>query len=110
MGFGITYAADFSNVVAYNDLWGYNTETNRWRLIRAQNNVGGPGPRAEVDAVVYKKKLYLFGGATAQFATKDDTWVYDFDRNNWTQITAVPAPSPRYGSVVALDDDNERMV
>jgi len=110
VGFGITYRADFTGAKAYNDLWGFNTATNTWRQIRADGNTGGPGARAETNAVVHNGKIYLFGGATQFFSTKGDTWVYDFATNAWTLLTLSPAPSPRYGATTALDTDNERMI
>jgi N-acetylneuraminic acid mutarotase len=110
VGFGITYTADFSSIVAYNDLWGFNTNTNRWRMIRPNNDPNGPAPRAETSAVVYQGKLYLFGGSTAQFVSKSDTWVYNFATNTWTQLNLAVKPSARYGALFAVDTDNDRMV
>jgi N-acetylneuraminic acid mutarotase len=110
VGFGITYNASFGNVVAYNDLWAYNTNTNRWKQIQAQNTVKGPGPRAEVSAVVHGGKIFLFGGSTAFFTTADDTWVFDIAKDNWTQIVSATKPSPRYGTACTLDTDNNRMI
>jgi len=111
VGFGITYNADFSGAKAYNDLWGLNTATRRWRRIRADGATdGGPGGRAEVNAVVFQGKVFIHGGATAFFQTKADTWVFDLASKHWSLVEGAVNPSPRYGSAVALDRDNERMM
>jgi len=109
VGFGFNYTATFDVISAYNDLWGYNTVTNHWRQIRA-NGTAGPVPRAETSVVVANGKIFMFGGATAQFSTKSDTWVYDFAADTWTQLTLTTKPSGRYGAVTILDSANNRMI
>jgi N-acetylneuraminic acid mutarotase len=79
-------------------------------MIRANNNANGPSPRAEVSAVVRNGKIYLFGGSTADFVSLQETWVYKFANDNWKQLNLAVKPSERYASLVAVDDDNDRMV
>jgi len=109
VGFGINYTADFSVITTFNDLWGFNVKNNKWRMIQATNNANGPSARAELSAKISKGKLYIFGGVTDQFTTMSDTWVYDFSSNTWTEVVTSPSPSGRYGSLNALDKDNDRV-
>lgn len=74
-----------------NDLWVYDTKTNKWTQLIPQNAVGSPAPRHEIiggNVATKEGKLVLFGGLDlGKDIVYDDTWEYDLKTNKWTNIT-----------------------
>jgi N-acetylneuraminic acid mutarotase len=52
-------------------------------------------------------RLILFGGRGAD-GPLGDTWIYDFARNDWRQVTSPLSPEPRFGMGAAYDSVSKR--
>jgi N-acetylneuraminic acid mutarotase len=89
---------DGQNTVVYNELFTWNLARNEWKQIQSPNT---PPPRCSHQAVVYKDKLYVFGGEYAtldQFHHYRDLWSLDLKTNAWTELhPRGDAPSARSG-------------
>ena len=94
---GASYAPDFSDFVAYDDLWAYSVVRNTWTRLQAVN--AGPEGRSRPNMWQDRDKLYVFGGITSFFSVKNDLWMYDFSTNAWTELIpdgAAGSPPPRH--------------
>jgi len=110
IAFGINYTNDFSTVNTFNDIWAYNTQTNRWRMIRGNSeDADVPARRGEPTGTVYNGKIFLFGGVDGGFSTLGDFWIYDIATDVWTQQTNAVLPSARQGTDAVLDRDFGRL-
>lgn len=80
------------------DLWRLDLTTNVWEQL---NLKGGPSPRSGHRMVLYKHKLFVFGGfydTLREVRYFDDLHVLDLDEMKWTEVKQKPggiAPSPR---------------
>ena len=66
---------DGEKTYVYNDLFIWNIEKNEWKQVESPNT---PPPRCSHQSVIYKDKLYIFGGEYAtldQFHHYRDLWV-----------------------------------
>jgi N-acetylneuraminic acid mutarotase len=90
------------NHVCYNDLYRFNTQSDRWTLLQPQGPV--PPPRAFAASATHpgSGRLFVFGGGFnadpfySDFSVYDDLWAYSARANQWTQIHAANAgPSGR---------------
>jgi N-acetylneuraminic acid mutarotase len=108
IGFGINYTSDFSAISTFNDMWAYNTQSNRWRRLRPNDDVEGPVNRGQPAGEVYNGKAYIFGGVDAGFSSLGDFWIFDLATNEWTQQTPAVLPSRRHGTDYTLDRDAGR--
>ncbi|XXX74667.1 kelch repeat-containing protein [Sorangium sp. So ce134] len=91
---GATYSPDFSDFVAYDDLWAYDADADAWIEIHAEN--AGPVGRSRPNVWFAGGKLYVFGGVTSAFEFMNDLWVYDLASNRWKELVPAGAPgSPR---------------
>ncbi|MGH9910522.1 MAG: kelch repeat-containing protein, partial [Nitrososphaerales archaeon] len=58
----------------------------------------------------------LFGGEgsgiteTSMFKAYDDTWIYNFDSNSWTQIAATISPPGRYAHLIIYEPFNHKTI
>nr|WP_237488004.1 kelch repeat-containing protein [Hufsiella arboris] len=62
--------------------------------------------RAECNNVIYRNKLYVFGGFGDNPIIEKTNEVYDIARNKWTQIAPFPAGKEITHNGIALVDDN----
>ncbi len=92
----------------FDDLWSYDPSTDTWTEVEC-----GPGPGGRFNhMMVYvpdRHQIFLFGG----FGARDrvgDTWLYDIEANEWTQLTPQDSPSPRSDAAIAYDEVNEVVI
>jgi len=81
----------------YKDLWQYSLETCIWSKAKQDKKCRMP-PRLSPATALVKNKLYIFGGATPNPASKklNDLWTLDLDTGAWEDInTSGDIPSPR---------------
>lgn len=90
---------DGASVQVYNEMYKWHVDKNEWRRI---DSVNTPPPRCSHQTVLFKDKLYLFGG---EFSTLDsfyhykDLWALDLKTNIWEEIHATgDLPSARSGT------------
>lgn len=91
----------------FNELWRFDLNTLKdtpmWELV--QPPTGGPQRRAGHSAVVYKERLYIFGGTDGQIHY-NDTWCLDFATMTWSELKCVGyIPMPREGHSACMIDD-----
>lgn len=78
------------------------TQNARWEIIPAQSD--SPPARAGHCAAVYDNKIYIFGGADADYFY-NDIWCFDPRTNAWTPIPASGyLPSGRHGHSCTVID------
>ena len=80
-----------------NDFHKYNFTTKTWNMIKDSNPSAEnwPKPRYRTSCVVFKDKMFMFGGhdGTRQL---NDFYFFDFNHEIWTQINHTEVmPSPR---------------
>ena len=77
----------------YNDFYSFDFETSKWtELGGGRNSVNAPPPRRRHKAVVYQRKMYIFGGREepASIRTQplpQDLRIYDFKNGTWSRIS-----------------------
>lgn len=72
-----------------NEIWGYDYETNTWKMLNSKNPPSARGWHAMIfddQAGV----VAVFGGGAAHNEFTDETWVYDPESGEWTNSTAYP--------------------
>ncbi len=67
----------------YDDTWVYDLSDNMWTEMKPLNKPGGRHSHAM--ATIYDTyKVLLFGGYKTSSSANNETWVYDFSANTWT--------------------------
>ena len=56
------------------------------------------------------KKTILFGGLSDGRVHNDDTWVFDSNTMNWTQMHPNNSPSGRYGHIMVFDPVTNKII
>jgi len=99
---------EFPANVFYDETWAYDFDTNAWTQLSPSTKPFGRvcfamAYDAESDRVV------LFGAETDQglFA---DTWAYDFNTNDWTDMNPAPGPSVQNYQAMAYDAGSDRAI
>ena len=54
-------------------------------------------------------RVLLFGG-DSQLGFFDDTWAYDYNSNNWTELHPINRPSKRIYSDLAYDKESDKVL
>ncbi len=72
--------------------WTYDLETNTWKDMKPTTSPSVERANAGMAYDPVNEKTVLFGDWRGGSAT-DDTWAYDYDTNNWTEMN--PTTSPR---------------
>lgn len=93
-----------------NDTWAYDYTSNTWTEMSPTES---PGERI-APALAYDSesdRLILFGGLnTPNETTLDDTWVYDFNTNIWTEMKPIQSPPARHGHKMVYDSESDRII
>jgi hypothetical protein len=55
-------------------------------------------------------RIILFGGLHDGAIYSDETWAYDFNTNNWTQMMPSPQPSARFEPQMTYDSESDRVI
>lgn len=75
-----------------NDLYRFWPESSRFERVIMQD--GAPPARLGHSATAIGGKLYVYGGADAQWRPLDDLWIYDPTSNQWEQSAIQGANRP----------------
>ena len=83
----------------YGDLFRYDCDKNRWRLVQSPNT---PPPRSAHQAVAHGGYVYVFGGEFTspnqeRFHHYRDLWRLNLEENTWDPSRARRGPSARSG-------------
>ncbi|MHA1950430.1 MAG: Kelch repeat-containing protein [Candidatus Thorarchaeota archaeon] len=88
-----------------NDTWAYDFNTDTWEFI---NTVPHPVAR-RMQSMVYDSaadSMVLFGGSDEYDITLGDTWLFDYNSNNWTQQDPTNHPSARVRHGMIYDSES----
>lgn len=90
------------------DTWIFNSTSNLWKKLNPYNN---PSPRYHPGMVfdIEEEKVILFGG-TSTSGFLSDTWIFDFQDNQWTQIFPENQPQSGADSSLIYDRINNRTI
>jgi hypothetical protein len=102
--------------VLYHDTWTYDYLNNTWTNVTPSINPEGRG-RANMVYDSTNDKVLLFGGFTEKpgdyviGGLKQDTWMYDLETKNWTELfSPVKPPARAYHSMVYNSDINQTVI
>ncbi|MHA2323704.1 MAG: Kelch repeat-containing protein, partial [Candidatus Thorarchaeota archaeon] len=91
------------------DTWSFSPVTQTWSQVVTATN---PGVHHSL-AMAYdpqENAVILFGGFGDDGMTRDDTWKFDCDTREWTELTPDTAPLARYGHVMVYDETINKLV
>ena len=85
----------WDGVSCLDDLYQYSFPTNIWYEVRRTSGER-PCPRYRHDALVYEKKMFIFGGVDQNKKRFNDLFSFNFESREWMQIiTHGCLPTPR---------------
>jgi len=85
------------------DTWSFACETQTWSQVVTATN---PGVHHSL-AMAYDSQenvVILFGGFGDDGLERDDTWKFDCETREWTELHPSTAPLARYGHVMVYDE------
>ena len=100
---------DASGYELFNDMWLFDSIGNLWTEI---NPTVKPSPRSG-HSMVYdpvNQKTILFGGWVDTIGLMSDTWIFDSQTNQWTEVFPVNQPSNRQSFSMYYDSDAQRVL
>ncbi len=99
--------------VGYNDTWSYDYNTNTWTNMSPATNP----PASEWYQMTYDStadRVVLFGGHVSgsgqYWLNHNETWVYDFNTNTWTDMAPTLAPPAMCGGIMEYDSESDLIV
>jgi len=111
----MAYDAESDRVVLFggyplnDETWVYDFDGDNWSKVEPAIR---PPAMAAHPAMAYdaeSDRIVLFGGSRVG-GPSDETWVYDFNTNTWTEMTPVASPPPRYSHNLAYDSESDRVI
>jgi N-acetylneuraminic acid mutarotase len=99
----------FSSNDRISDTWIYDIADNRWTRLRTDNS---PSDRSD-SAIAYDPQndvVILVDGYARDDTNPQDTWVFNFDSVDWTQMDPEESPLPQYGHHMIYDTQNRMLV
>jgi len=96
-GFGVT------------DTWSFDCETQTWSEVHPSIN---PGVHHSLGLAYdpVENVVILFGGFDDTGWTTDDTWSFDCDTREWTELSPTVKPLARYGHVMTYDTNISKII
>ncbi len=109
----MAYDSESDRVILFGDpdgeTWAYDYNMNIWTNTSPTNS---PPPR-DAFAMAYDSqsdRIIVFGGWIFGRGPTNETWVYDYNNNTWTQMNPPLAPSPRGWLSAAYDMVADRVI
>jgi hypothetical protein len=96
----------------FNDVWTFDLERETWRQVKGTaNNASSPRTRYGQSAVLDSRGRVIISHGFSDQGRFDDTWAFDFARNDWVNITPASGPKPlkRCLHEMAYDAANDKM-
>ena len=90
------------------ETWAYDANTDSWTNMTPAFSP----PARSLAAMAYDSesdRVILFSGAQ-QGSEIDDTWSYDYNANNWTNLNPPSRPIGRTGHAMAYDEQSDRVI
>jgi uncharacterized protein (TIGR03437 family) len=108
----IVISHGFTDAGRFDDTWAFDLRTNSWSNLSPAAN--RPLRRclhhASYDPA--SGRMYLYGGCASGFGPcpLGDLWAFDFNRNQWTEITSSVIPPARDHYGMTFDEARRRLV
>jgi len=102
----------FTDAGRFDDTWAFDFRNNSWANISPNSN--RPLRRclhhAAYDSA--NSRMYLYGGCSSPFGPcpQGDLWVFDLNRNEWTELKLIGIPPAREHYGMAFDATRDRLV
>ncbi|MBY8987598.1 MAG: hypothetical protein KGD61_04010 [Candidatus Lokiarchaeota archaeon] len=91
------------------DTWEYNYTDNSWTELGPSTNPSGRyGSNLVYD--INNTRGFLFGGRSGSSTINDDTWVYYYENNSWSEIINVIKPDTRYWHGMVYESNNQKII
>ncbi|MBA7547482.1 N-acetylneuraminate epimerase [subsurface metagenome] len=90
------------------DTWAYDYNTNEWTKLITDNSPYGSNARIAYDSE--SDKIISFGGSHADHVVSNQTWIYDYTENTWTQVTPSNVPRIRESSKMVYDSESDVVI
>lgn len=109
---GIFFGGGYQDATGYelfNDMWLFDPTSNIWTEI---NPTVKPSARSG-HSMVYDSinhKTILFGGWVDNVGLMNDTWIYDSQTNQWTEVFPANKPSNRQSNSMYYDSNAQRVI
>ncbi|MCK5304225.1 MAG: hypothetical protein KAJ72_03180, partial [Candidatus Heimdallarchaeota archaeon] len=90
------------------ETWSYDYNTNEWIKLITDNS-----PYASNAIIAYdseSEKIISFGGSHAEHVESDQTWIYDYIDNTWTQVAPSNVPKMRSGQKMVYDFESDVVI
>jgi PKD repeat protein len=93
--FGMTYCGDDKVIVfggteihnnALDDTWIYDLSDENWTIMAPKNGTKPSAREKHKMAYLGDNQAILFGGGADGYGLRDDTWIYNMDENEWTDV------------------------
>lgn len=100
---------DTTGYEVFNDMWLFDPTSNLWTEI---NPTVKPSARSG-HSMVYDStnhKIILFGGWADNAGLMSDTWIFDSQTNQWTEVFPVNNPSNRQSCSMYYDPNAQRVI
>jgi hypothetical protein len=87
--------------------WAFDPLSNTWERMNPEEH---PSKRwsSQMAYDVESDRIVLFGGGTSSTNNYDDTWVYDFNTDSWTEMQPDVSPPGRGYHGMAYDPQSDR--
>ncbi|MFX0078264.1 MAG: kelch repeat-containing protein, partial [Candidatus Hermodarchaeota archaeon] len=96
-------------IVNWVDTWVYDYSANTWTNMSPV--VTPTGRLAHFMAYDSESdRVILFGGLLDGAIYNDETWAYDYNSNNWTQMSPSQHPSARMDAPMTYDSESDRVI
>ena len=90
------------------DTWEYNYTDSSWTELGPSIHPSGRyGSNLVYDTT--KDRGFLFGGRSDASTINDDTWIYYYENNSWSEIINVIKPDTRYWHGMVYDSFNQKI-
>jgi parallel beta-helix repeat protein len=104
----ILFGGRISYYGCYNETWAYDFDTDTWTNM---TQPVAPSSRF-AHAMAYdsqSNRVILFGGSN-QLEQFSDTWAFNYEQNEWTNMNPIVAPSPRADFGMVYDSQSDRVI
>ncbi|MHA2116965.1 MAG: Kelch repeat-containing protein, partial [Candidatus Thorarchaeota archaeon] len=92
------------------DTWAYDFNTDTWDELIPKNSTAIRPDDRRAHSMVYDSladKMVMFGGSNDDDNALRDTWLYDYNSNNWTQASPANRPSTRLRHRMVYDSESD---
>ncbi|MHA2081939.1 MAG: Kelch repeat-containing protein [Candidatus Thorarchaeota archaeon] len=94
-----------------NETWAYNFNTDTYTKLAPSTK---PPGRAEAPLVYdsNRDRIVVFGGMhdLSTLESLNDTWIFDYNTNNWTELFPASTPGARRAHGIAYDIESDKIV